>query len=192
MTAELNPNFLNEHTIELLNKELDRDQKIYTLDETENICKKLLITNILNVALNKNNKKYDPNDLLDIYMTKQQYDQAVHNIINKSHYFQNEASGRKLFYSMDDIYTKPVGTPEQIFSHYKKAIFKLLKEYAIYFGETNNKSNPNQKLIDNKKKEKYVLSVDKELKNIVDYKHGLVDKVDAYPLIFRDRSLDKK
>ena len=143
-------------------------------DNTE-LLQCTIVNDFINRLLGKNKESYDPNELINITISDNQFNKAVNDISKNSIYFGNEKSNRKLFLEIDYDH-KPIEERDtKYYFDVMKSIFKL---YGINLSMKRRKINSKYHLA-------YLLSVDKDMKNIVDYKHKRTTKVEKYPSLFQ-------
>jgi hypothetical protein len=133
-----------------------------------------IIIDLVNRLLRENNKYYNMDDLIDITIDNDQYLEAIDDIMNNSVYFNNEEENRPLFFIHKN---KSAENNSQ--QHYTRIIQNILATYGINFG-IKKRVRQGKKLIYD-----YILSLDKQIRNIIQFKHGLKNKVKGYPTIFK-------
>ena len=118
---------------------------------------------------------YDSNELVDIIIDNDQYNKAIKDIAKNSIYFKNEEKNRALFFKTKGKY-KPINDKNQMY--YIKTIQSLLSLYCINLG-IHKRIRKNKELMYT-----YLLSVDKQIKNIVEYKHNEINTVNKFKNLF--------
>jgi hypothetical protein len=114
----------------------------------------------------------------DITMTHTEYNSAISDITTNSMYFKNEANNRSLFFKAKGNF-KAINSTNHVY--YVRTIQMILSSYGIVLKQGK------QIRIGTKRVYEYSLSVDKQIKDIVDYKHGKIKRVPDYPHIFKPR-----
>lgn len=138
-----------------------------------------IIIDLINRLTGKNKKSYTIDELMD-NIDNEQYVEAMKDIAENSHYFTNEEENKSLFFT-----TKYIPVEDRNNIYYIATVQVLLATCGIHFGRGNR--------IRKNKKRVYIYSlyVDKQIKNIVEYKHGQVNKVKGFPTIFKPNNKTK-
>lgn len=123
-----------------------------------------IIIDFVNRLTNNNFTTLNIADVSNITIDHIQYKKAIKNISNKSIYFKNESTNRALFFKNKNIPQLDFNTNK---NHYIRTIKSLLKSYNINFGILK-RIRQGAKLVYT-----YSLSVDKQIKNIIDKKYNL-------------------
>lgn len=135
-----------------------------------------IIMDLVDRLMGQNQKFYDSNELVDIEIDNDQYIKAMEDISKNSIYFKNEEKNRALFFKKKGK-IKPMDEKNKQF--YANMVQSILGSYCIDLNR-DKRSRKNKK-----RGFKYSLSVDKQIKNIVEYKHGEISKVDNYQELFK-------
>jgi len=114
----------------------------------------------------------------EVIIDNEQYMKAIKDIAKNSLYFTNEQENRALFFKAKGKF-KPINKRNQRF--YTKTIKTLLDTYNIIL-EVKNRVRKNKKRV-----YIYSLSVGKQIKDIVQYKYGEVNKVNGFPNLFIEK-----
>lgn len=132
-----------------------------------------IVVNLLNILLRKHNKKYDANDLIDVSISRDQYNEAIGEIEN-SIYFTNEEENKKLFFN--PLYKSTDKCNQSLYNSKIKCILDtfFIKFSILKHVRKNGKNGCT-----------YMVSIDEKFKNIVDFKHGKANKVKHYPSLFK-------
>jgi hypothetical protein len=157
-------------------------KELSDIDDYDNLSiakKKLrsqIVVDILNRFLSKNKKKYTSDYLTDVEIDGEQYAKAMIDIADNSLYFKNEGENRSLFFKSKGKFGKICEKNKQ---YYANTIQTLLELFSIKLmrGKCYRKKD---KLV-----YKYSLSVDENIKKIVDFKYDIVDEIDIYTNIFK-------
>lgn len=133
-----------------------------------------IIVNMLNLLLEEKNTTYEPDDL-NIEISGPEYDKRLTKIIKESIYFAKEGELRILFF-------QPNGK-NQLFSnenkqHYTNTIQSVLRIYGIIF-----KASKRVRYC-GKLGYQYLLSVDEQIRNTMNLKHGLPSVEGQYDELF--------
>lgn len=141
---------------------------IYEDDEYDNFndgkdkVRHRIIFDLIDRITEQNSRIYNSDELLNIVIDNDQYVRAIEDISKNSIYFKEEEKNRALFFKSKDK-MKPINEKNQIY--YMRVIQSLLNSYGINFVR-------GKRIRENKKLGySYSLSVDKQIKNIVDHKH---------------------
>ncbi|AEQ60155.1 hypothetical protein [Acanthamoeba polyphaga mimivirus] len=90
-------------------------------------------------------------------------------------YFADETKFRPLFNKNKGKFKE---VNEFNFEHYFKTIKAILQSYGIDY------CRGNRKRVNGRREFEYSLSVNKQIRDIVDFKYGLSDTVDDFPNLF--------
>ena len=152
------------------------DENYDNFNDGKNKVRHRIIFDLINRLLEKNDEFYESDELIDIKIDNDQYVRAIKDIAKKSIYFKNEKKNRALFFKSKGI-LKPINDQNQIY--YMRVIQLLLKNYGIYLvANGRERINGVQKYI-------YSLSADKQIKNIVEFKHNVYEKINIYKKLFK-------
>jgi hypothetical protein len=146
-------------------------------NEGKNKAAFVIVFDMINRLLEQNKKKYVSNDLIDIIIDNDQYVRAIKDIAKDSIYFKNEEKNRALFFKSKGKFKLP---DEKNQIYYTRVIQSLLDRYGIILVANG------QKRINGTRKYTYLLSVDKQIKNIIDFKYGNTNKINIYKKIFME------
>lgn len=160
------------------NDDTDFDTDLDALSDGKEKVRIKIIIDLINRLLEEDKTSYKPDELLEITIDSKQYEKAMNDIAENSLYFTNEEKNRSLFFKSKGKY-KPINDRNKQF--YFSTVQSLLASYNIHFGIKKRK-RINKKLV-----YMYSLSVDKQIKNIVEYKHGETSEVIGFPSIFKSK-----
>ena len=145
------------------------EQEIDNFNDGKDKSRHIIIFDIINRLINKNKKKYTSDELIDIVIPHDQYIQAINDITKNSIYFKNEDKNRALFFKSKNINTKKNNI------YYMKTIQSILILYGINF-KIHKRIRINSKL-----QYEYCLSVDEQIKNIIDFKYKInIDEIVSF------------
>lgn len=145
------------------------EQDIDNFNDGKDKSRHIIIFDIINRLINKNKKKYTSDELIDIVIPHDQYIQAINDITKNSIYFKNEDKNRALFFKSKNINTKKNNI------YYMKTIQSILILYGINF-KIHKRIRINNKL-----QYEYCLSVDEQIKNIIDFKYKInIDEIVSF------------
>ncbi|AKI81608.1 replication origin binding protein [Acanthamoeba polyphaga mimivirus] len=151
-----NNNFLDEH------------------NDSKDAVRDKIIVNFLNLILDVKKNGYGPDDL-GYTLTQDEHNTAVLTVAEQSMYFANEDKYRPLFNKNKGKFKE---INEYNFKHYFKTVKAILQSYGIDYYRGNRKR------VNSRREFEYSLSVDKQIRDIVDFKFGLSDTVDEFPNLF--------
>jgi len=136
-----------------------------------------LIVDILNRFLEKNNAKYKSDELINLSLNAEQYGKGMLNIVNNSMYFKDEEKNRSLFFKNKGKFANANQKDKQ---HYSKTVLFLLDGIGIKLGISGRVQ------VAGKRTYVYSLSVDGEIKDIIDLKYGAKrGDIDKYDCLFK-------
>ena len=153
----------------------NNDDEFDNVNDGKEKTRHIMLFDILNRFPQKNGVKITNTKSLNITMTNDQYVKSIKNIAKNSIYFKNEAKNRALFFKSKGK-LKPINKKNQIY--YTRIIQSLLNSYGIILVANG------QKQINGIRKYSYSLSVDEQIKNIVEFKYGECDKINFYESLF--------
>jgi hypothetical protein len=147
-----------------------------------------IVVDLLNRLTGNKLKKYKPHQLVDIVIDHKQYLDAITDISKNSIYFKNEEANRPLFLKKKKN-RAPINDKNR--KSYNAVVKALLASYGI---DLKIKSMKRLRLKKTSKTSKqptyrpciytYSLCVNRQLINIIKYKHGIDTKVNGYPTIY--------
>ena len=123
--------------------------------------------------LKKVKTKYKPSDICNIVLNNEEYHEAIIDIMENSIYFEKESNNRSLFFKAKGEVKKTDDT-----KYYISTIQTILSSFGI------NLKRGKRFRIDKQLVYKYSLSVTTQIKDIVDFKNKLINKVPDFPNIF--------
>lgn len=132
-----------------------------------------VIVDLINRLTNKDEKHYKASDIHNIVISVPQYVHVLKNI-HKSLFFKKEERSRELFIMPKNILGSFESEKQRQFSMMLNNIFKF---YGIIFEAGQAKGR--------RRVRTRILTLDKRIKNIVDFKRGRCDKVKGYKNIFK-------
>lgn len=137
--------------------------KIDNFDDAKDKIRHKIVFDLIDRLLEQNNKVYNNEELLDI--------------ASNSIYFKNEEKNRALFFKSKG---KLRSLDEKTQVYYTNVIQSLLACYGISF-------NTGDRVCKNGKRTYvYSLSVDEQIKNIVEFKYNECNKVNFYKSLFKN------
>ena len=148
------------------NTEEENDELDTMKDGKEKVRQKIII-DLLNRFLGKTQTKYKVDELIDITVDNEKYEKAIKNIAKNSIYFRNEKKCRPLFFKAKGKFKSLCEKNKQ---YYANTIRSLLASYCIILKISGRKRKKDKRIYE------YSLSVDKQIKNIVEYKFGKNNK----------------
>ncbi|AKI80651.1 DEAD-like helicase [Acanthamoeba polyphaga mimivirus] len=161
-----NINFIEDNEIDNIKEKLDN-----YVDAKEKARDKIII-DMLNIIIGKEKDNYE---CFNYILSEQEYKSAILNIAEKSIYFTDEQKNRILF-------GKTKGKLREInefnVKNYMNTIQCTLKDYGIVFKRLPKRRQKGKFIHD------YSLSVNEQIKDIVDFKYGLNDNVKEFPNLF--------
>lgn len=173
--------FSKEEPVLRKTEKLFRHKSIYDGNEIDNFndgkdkARHNTVFDIVDKLLEQNKKVYQYDELIDINIDNAQYNRAINDIAKNSIYFKDEQKNRPLFF-------KPKGKINHVDDknniYYMKIIKSILGQYGIIF-TANGQKRDNET-----KKYVYLLSVDKRIKEIIEFKHKKINKIDIYKNLF--------
>lgn len=134
-----------------------------------------IIFNFINILSNLKKSSYTPDDLKCITITTEQFNQRIKKISIDSIYYKNEEYNRSLFFKTKGV-TAPYSDETKL--TYEANIRLLFDWYNIALRSRRVQKNKIQSIV-------HDICIDNEMKNLVEFKHGIVDKVANYDLIFK-------
>lgn len=137
-----------------------------------------IIFEILDFLTEQNKKYYTYDELIGVTIGNNQYVNAINNISNDSIYFKNEEINRALFFKTKGN-LKPLH--EQNMMHYVKTIQSLLAMYCINLNISKRVS------IKGTRKYIYLLSIDKQIKNMIEFKYCDIDNIEEFKTLFKNK-----
>lgn len=155
----------------------DDDNEFENINDGKEKLRHSIIFDILNRFPKKKNTIIADTKSLNITMSNDQYVKSIEDIAKNSLYFKNEVKNRALFFKSKGK-LKPINNKNQIY--YTRVIQSILKSYGIILVATG------QKQINGIRKYSYSLSVDEQIKNIVEFKYGECDKINFYKSLFQE------
>ncbi|AAV50284.1 hypothetical protein [Acanthamoeba castellanii mimivirus] len=133
-----------------------------------------IILEFINFILGKNKTNYK-SDSLSYILSQDEHNTAVLTVAEQSMYFANEDKFRPLF-------NKNKGKFKEInefnFKHYFETVQAILRSYGIDY------CRGKRKRINGGREFEYSLSVNKQIRDIIDFKYGLSDSVNDFPNLF--------
>jgi len=108
-----------------------------------NFVKHAIVFDFINKLLGKNKKTYTLNELIDQTINHEQFKKAMDDVRDKSIYFENEISNRKLFLSSSLQY-KP--NEQRTRAYYYLVVKTILKSYYINLKKIKTKNGCEYKL----------------------------------------------
>lgn len=157
-----------------------RYKKVSDDDEYDNLStasKKMrndIVVDLLEFLTGKKKKIYTP-DYLNIEISGPDYDKRLTDIVKKSMYFTKEDESRPLFFQPK---SKNKQFSEENKQHYTNTIQSILRVYGIIFKATKRVR------YQGKLGYQYLLSVDEQIRNIVNLKYGLPSDAKEYEPLF--------
>jgi len=144
------------------------------LSTAKKMLRNKIIIDILNRLLGANGLKYSSDDLIDLTIDSTLYRGRLDDVIHNSIYFKDEKKNRSLFSKSKE---KVFVSDEQKKMHNSKTIQSLLDTCSIQLIR-GKRSSSGGRLYD------YSLSVDKQIKNIIDMKYGADIETNEYNGLF--------
>ncbi|BCS83767.1 hypothetical protein QLL95_gp0356 [Cotonvirus japonicus] len=142
--------------------------------DAKNRTRDNIVLNFLNIILDKTKSNFNPDDL-DYVFTFDEHEEGILTIANYSIYFKDEMKNRALFSKSKG---KLKNISEHNFDSYLKSVQHILNLYGIKYLRGNRVQ------INGVRKYNYSLSVDRQIKDIVDFKYKLSNTVDEFPNLF--------
>ncbi|QTF48899.1 hypothetical protein qu_978 [Acanthamoeba polyphaga mimivirus] len=133
-----------------------------------------IILEFINFILGKNKSNYKSNNL-SYTLTQDEHNTAVLSVAEQSIYFTDETKFRPLFNKNKNKFKE---VNEFNFEHCFKTIQAILKSYGIDYCRGKRVQK------DGIREFEYSLSINKQIKDIVDFKYGLTDSVEEFPNLF--------
>jgi hypothetical protein len=118
-----------------------------------NFVKHAIVFDFINKLLGKTQKTYALNELTDVTISNEKFKKAMDDVRDKSLYFENETSNRKLFLSAPLQY-KPIDQRTQ--TYYYHVVKAILKSYYIILKKYKTKNGS-----------VYKLSIDNNIKSLI-------------------------
>ena len=135
-----------------------------------------IIVDILNLLLSRDEKSYCLEELIDIKISSTEYDAALVEL-KESAYFVNQEENQLYFAANKKGGSNYANSmPGKV--SYTITLQSILSTFFIIF-KTNHKKRINGIL-----KAQYLLTIDPDIQNIIDFKYGRTDSVQSYPTIF--------
>jgi hypothetical protein len=170
--------FLIKHYEKLFGYRTKKVRDVDNHNDGKDTAKKGIIIDLLNKLTEQNQKNYKPEQLFDIDISHEQHHRTITVIAQTSIYFLREKENRPLFLKSKGVHG-PINDKNR--KSYNATVKQLLSLYGIDLF-VNKKVRRKGKVVCT-----YSLSVNKQIMDIVNYKYGHIDKVDAYPTIFKPR-----
>ena len=158
------------------------DINIVTDDEIDNFndgkdkMREKIVINLLNILLERDEKQYNDDELIDIEFDEKEYERAIKRVSKKSMYFKDEEKYRSLFFKCPGKFIPLCANNKK---HYISTIQLILSFYGIEFSR-GKRFRKKDKLYYN-----YSLSVNKQIKNIVRVKYNKDNKVNGFENLFK-------
>ena len=149
------------------------DHNIDNYDDGKDRARHKLIIDIINRMLGQNKQSYCLAQFKDKILQEDHYKAAIKDIMENSLYFANEEKNRALFFK-SKCTRKTSDT-----LHCIHTVQTLLASYSV------NLKRVKRKQVNKKVSFEYSLSVNKQIKNIVQFKYNETDTVKGFPEIFR-------
>lgn len=147
-----------------------------TMNDGKEKMRHKIIFDLVNRFLGNTHEKYNSSELVAITINGDEYDKAMKDIAENSIYFKDEKKNRLLFFKSKGNYA-PINEKNKQF--YANTVKTLLESYNIIIKRGKRKK------IKNKLSYEYSLSVDEQIKNIVEYKFGKINQISGrYSKIF--------
>lgn len=159
-------------------KTKDTDTEYDNFNDGKEKVRHKIIFDLVNRLIGKEYDKYNAEELNDIVIDNVQYEKAIDDIAKNSLYFVNEKKNRPLFFKKKGNYATINKNNKQ---YYVKTVMALLESYNIFLRRGKRKR------VKGNLEYEYSLSVDEQIKNIIEYKHGEANKVKGYPTIFNKK-----
>jgi hypothetical protein len=156
-------NLYDDNEMKRIAKTLDINHSKYNNEELE----REIVFDFINRLLQKNNPRYDPNELINVKISERQFVKAIDDISKNSIYFRNEAEYCNLFF--DTKYKTTIMRNEK---YYFDTIKSILKLFAIHLKKTKRK-------LHGKIVRVYMLTINKEIKRMADRRQKIIEKMDA-------------
>jgi len=144
------------------------------IDDGKNKARNKIIIDLINKLTGQNNKGYKIDNFDNISINSAQYTEAIEDIIENSIYFSNESTNKLLFFK-----SKKECIDDNSVQYYVNTVQRLLELYGIIF------SRGKRSHIGGKSVCSHSLSIDEEIKSILEFKYGISDEVGEYPSIFK-------
>ncbi|QGR54383.1 hypothetical protein [Moumouvirus maliensis] len=151
----------------------DNDTEIDDYNNGKEKVRQKIVTDFLNIILSQNKKQYKCNDICAI-LTQNDYENAIDSIAKNSIYYKDEESNRALFSKKKLPYNKTNHSNKS----YMNTIKSVLQSYGIEFERGKRRSIKGKLVYD------YSLSVNEQIKDIVDCKYGIIDTIDDFSSLF--------
>jgi hypothetical protein len=164
-----------EKIFEYSDKSDSDDDELCDLHTVEEINRQLIIKDFVARLIGFNDNEPIKNPKGGIIIDYQQYVRGIIDIAKNSIYFKNETENRVLFFKTKGNIL-PL-SPDN-FDHYSKTITAILDTYGIVLERNERKRLNGQRFYN------YSLSVDKQIKDLVDYKYNFIDTVPGYEELF--------
>ncbi|QTF48902.1 hypothetical protein qu_975 [Acanthamoeba polyphaga mimivirus] len=149
----------------------DNDESNNCFDDKEKERDKIII-DMLNIIIGKKKTNYK---CIDYILSEQEYKFAILSVVEKSIFFSNEQKNRVLFGKSKGESRK---TNEFNIKNYIGTIKTIFEDYGILF------KRGSRRRINGIPVYNYYLSVNKQIKDIVDFKYGYVNNVKEFPNLF--------
>ena len=165
----------------------DEHSDIDTYDTgKEKVRHKIIFDIVARLMGNNKKKKFKSDKLVDVKIDNKQYAERIQDIANNSLYFKDEIKHRPLFFKSKKInkpnqnnIAKNIDKNNKNNMYYMRIIQSLLEKYCIDFVTTKRQKIKGEEI------RSYTLSINKDIKNIIEFKHNECKDIKIYKDLFK-------